>query len=288
MAAMGFRRKNGILVVAMAAILAAAFVLVRLSREQAPPPVASLAGSDQEEPSGCGLPDTPPEQGPLSKYVEIIDSCGPDFEGACVNARTRPDTSAPVAARLRTGIVLKISDTVVGDGRSWYRIAFDEAIRYPERITSEWYITSEHAHLIEIRGVEELLGDAVITTEKEIIVDLSEQKLYAYERDALIAEEYVSTGVPEAPTPRGPFRIYKKMPSRYMQGPLPGISDQYFDLPGVPWNLYFTEQGGAIHGTYWHDQFGKRWSHGCVNLPVGAAKTLYEWADLGTRVIVRD
>ena len=73
-----------------------------------------------------------------------------------------------------------------------------------------------------------------------------------------------------------------------MQGPLPGISDQYYDLPGVPWNLYFTEQGAVIHGAYWHDHFGERWSHGCVNLPAEVAHKLYEWADLGTPVIVQD
>ena len=73
-----------------------------------------------------------------------------------------------------------------------------------------------------------------------------------------------------------------------MQGPLPGISDQYYDLPGVPWDLYFTHEGGAIHGAYWHDKFGERWSHGCVNLPIEKAKELYEWTDLGTTVVVRD
>jgi lipoprotein-anchoring transpeptidase ErfK/SrfK len=73
-----------------------------------------------------------------------------------------------------------------------------------------------------------------------------------------------------------------------MQGPLPGISEQYYDLPGVPWNLYFTQEGGAIHGAYWHDKFGEEWSHGCVNLPLDSARTLYQWADIGTSVYVHD
>jgi lipoprotein-anchoring transpeptidase ErfK/SrfK len=90
------------------------------------------------------------------------------------------------------------------------------------------------------------------------------------------------------PTPRGTFTIYKKTPSRYMQGPLPGISDQYYDLPGVPWTLYFTQEGAAIHGAYWHNNFGQRWSHGCVNVSLTEAETLYRWADVGTQVIVRD
>ena len=73
-----------------------------------------------------------------------------------------------------------------------------------------------------------------------------------------------------------------------MQGPLPGISDQYYDLPGVPWNLYFTHEGAAIHGAYWHDNFGKPRSHGCVNLPLAEAHKLYTWADIGVQVFVQD
>ena len=64
-----------------------------------------------------------------------------------------------------------------------------------------------------------------------------------------------------------------------MQGPLPGIpGNQYYDLPGVPWNLYFTQEGAVIHGAYWHDSFGSRYSHGCVNLAPEDARKLYGWA----------
>ena len=101
-------------------------------------------------------------------------------------------------------------------------------------------------------------------------------------------EEPVSTGLELTPTPRGVFSVYKKTPTRYMQGPLPDISDQYYDLPGVPWNLYFTKQGAVIHGAYWHNSFGTPWSHGCVNLPPEKARELYLWAELGTQVLVRD
>ena len=72
-----------------------------------------------------------------------------------------------------------------------------------------------------------------------------------------------------------------------MQGPIPGVSTQVYDLPGVPWNLYFTAGGSVIHGAYWHDHFGKPWSHGCVNLPPQKAKELYLWAPIGIKVTVR-
>jgi lipoprotein-anchoring transpeptidase ErfK/SrfK len=127
------------------------------------------------------------------------------------------------------------------------------------------------------------------TTDKKIVVDFSSQLLRAYEGDTLYLETPISTGLELTPTPKGTFTIFKKTPSRYMQGPLPNLSDrQIYDLPGVPWNLYFTQGGAVIHGAYWHDSFGSVYSHGCVNLPVSVAQVLYIWADLGTKVIVED
>ena len=121
------------------------------------------------------------------------------------------------------------------------------------------------------------------------MVDRSDQKLYAYDGDTLFMVATSSTGLDSTPTPRGTFTIYQKTPSRYMQGPLPNIaSDDYYDLPGVPWNLYFTEGGAVIHGAYWHDKFGTKYSHGCVNLSPAIAKVIYDWAELGTPVTVRD
>ena len=99
----------------------------------------------------------------------------------------------------------------------------------------------------------------------------------------------ISTGLELTPTPRGTFTIFRKTPTRYMQGPLPYMPVQkYYDLPGVPWNLYFTESGAVIHGAYWHENFGSQYSHGCVNVDLDLAKQLYDWADLGTTVVVED
>lgn len=111
--------------------------------------------------------------------------------------------------------------------------------------------------------------------------------LYAYDDTKLFMKEPISTGLEFTPTPRGTFTIFKKTPSRYMQGPAPGLSTEFYDLPGVPWDLYFTEGGAVIHGAYWHNKFGQKWSHGCVNLSLENAKKLYEWADIGTPVIVK-
>lgn len=236
------------------------------------------------------------------RFIEIVGGCGPYFEGTCVNVRSGPGTEFPSVAKLRDGIVLRVATSTAHseDGTVWYQIIFDEWLRYPGRVQGDWYVASSFARAVDAAGPEELdplatnplaqagalLGHT--TTEKRIVVDRSEQMLYAYEGTKLVLETPISTGLDLTPTPRGIFTIYRKTPTRYMQGPLPGISDQYYDLPGVPWNLYFTKEGGAIHGAYWHEEFGQQWSHGCVNLPLDIARTLYEWAPLGTQVLVQD
>ena len=224
----------------------------------------------------------------LFEYIEIIDSCGPNFNGECLNVRSGPGEDYPKVMRLRNGIVLKIGGKVERDGRAWYKIIFDEKIRYPERIATDWYVAADYVHVLLDEGPIESKDPADNAASKRIIVDRSEQMLYAYDKDGLFMKEPVSTGLELTPTPRGIFTIFKKIPSRYMQGPIPGVTDQYYDLPGVPWDLYFTYQGAAIHGTYWHENFGKQSSHGCVNLAPAQAEKLYHWAGVGTFVIVQD
>jgi lipoprotein-anchoring transpeptidase ErfK/SrfK len=195
-----------------------------------------------------------------------------------------------VQRQLRNGVVLKIGGSVERDGELWYQVIFDEFIRYPERLKGDWYVHSNYVRVLYDQG-EKTVWENVspTTTDKKIVVDFSSQLLRAYEGDTLYLETPISPGLELTPTPKGTFTIFKKTPSRYMQGPLPNLSDrQIYDLPGVPWNLYFTQGGAVIHGAYWHDSFGSVYSHGCVNLPVSVAQVLYIWADLGTKVIVED
>jgi len=225
----------------------------------------------------------------LFEYIQVIDGCGPHFEGECLNVRSAPSTAAPVVAQLRNGIVLKIGGKVENDGQQWYKVIFDEWLRYPERVASDWYVAADYVEVLLDEGSKTTWEDGVATTSKKIIVDRSEQKLYAYDGEELFMETDISTGLELTPTPRGTFTVFKKTPSRYMQGPLPYLNNSdYYDLPGVPWNLYFTEEGAVIHGAYWHNSFGSRYSHGCVNLEPQVARKLYHWAVLGTTVIVQD
>lgn len=225
---------------------------------------------------------------PSFQYIEVLDGCGPYFTGTCVNMRSGPGKEYPIILHLRTGMVLRVADTILENGTTWYKIMPDNGVHYPERINGNWYVAAEYVHLFQNEGDKYYLPGANPTNNQRIIVDLSDQRLYAYDGDVLFMEEPISTGLAVTPTPRGKFTIFKKTPSRHMQGPIPDVSDQYFDLPGVPWNLYFTYEGAVIHGAYWHDQFGKRWSHGCVNLSPQKAKELYEWANEGASVVVRD
>ncbi|MDP2695854.1 MAG: L,D-transpeptidase family protein [bacterium] len=223
----------------------------------------------------------------LFEYIEVVDSCDAYFVGTCLNVRSGPGEDYEKIARLRIGAVLKVGGQVERDGRVWYKIVFDEWIRYPERIEDDWYVAADYVIALLDEGVQNLTARSD-KTNKKIIVSRLEQKLYAYDGDELFIEESISTGLELTPTPRGIFTVFKKTPSRYMQGPIPGISEKYYDLPGVPWNLYFTSQGAVIHGTYWHQNFGKPSSNGCVNLIPSKAKELYAWADVGTKVIVQD
>lgn len=225
----------------------------------------------------------------LFEYIRIIDSCGVHFEGDCVNVRSGPGTDFPVVTKLRNNVVLRIDGKVERDGHSWFRIIFDEWLRYPERVQSDWYISADFVHVLLDEGARTVWEHDSATTSKYIIVDRAEQMLYAYDGEELFMESTISTGLELSPTPAGTFTVYKKTPSRYMQGPILGISgSDFYDLPGVPWNLYFTQGGAVIHGAYWHDNFGQPWSHGCVNLPPKAAEKLYNWAPLGIQVTVLD
>jgi len=119
---------------------------------------------------------------------------------------------------------------------------------------------------------------APLQTGKSIVVDTNTQRIYAYQDGALIRSHLTSTGRAETPTVKGDYNIYVKFVSDDMSGP------DYF-LPDVPYTMYFY-QGYGIHGTYWHNSFGRPMSHGCVNLPTDEAEWFFNFAEVGTLVRV--
>jgi len=122
------------------------------------------------------------------------------------------------------------------------------------------------------------LPPGVTNGERWIDIDLSEQRLYAYQGKNLINSFVVSTGTWLHPTVIGQFRVYVKYRFALMTGP------GYY-LPNVPYTMYFYK-GYGIHGTYWHNNFGTPMSHGCVNMITSQAGWLYNWSIVGTVVNV--
>lgn len=114
-----------------------------------------------------------------------------------------------------------------------------------------------------------------------IEVNLSDEYLIVWNGTIDIGETYVSTGREGFETPTGTFYINSKLESQTMEGVLGG---EYYNVPDVPWVMYFTDLGHALHGTYWHNNFGTPMSHGCINLPMDFAAWLYDIAGVGTRV----
>ena len=229
-----------------------------------------------------------PSDGSLVTYVQATAGCNAAYFGKCTNVRTGPGVEFPSVLKLRDGVILRVEKTVRVANRDWYKITFDEYVRYPDRLGKDLYVASDAVTAFLRAAPKELDAKKRVDTKKIIIVDVSEQKLYAYNAGELYMAETVSTGLDGTPTEVGQYRIFRKTPSRYMQGPIPGGTDDEYDLPGVPWTMYFTVEGAAIHGAYWHNNFGNQHSHGCVNLTPEKARILYEWADLGTPVLVRE
>ena len=224
----------------------------------------------------------PLSEEPKQKFVQITKGCSLVVSDDCLIARSGAGNDFEELYKLRINVLLEVDKIVENEnGEVWYKIKHEENIPHPERIGGEWFVPDTHVSLIEISDEPDF------NIEKKIVVDISEQILRAYEGDELVIEDAVSTGLSgRHATPIGEFDILKKQVSRYMQAPAPGIQDWY-DLPGVPYVMYFTDSGDAMHCAYWHDKFGRRWSHGCVNTSCETARLLYEWTATGTKMHVQ-
>jgi hypothetical protein len=163
------------------------------------------------------------------------------------------------------------------DGQMWYRI-FDELASVP------YFVQPHHLRMIPPESLAPISPE-VEFVDKRLDVDLTTQRLYAYEYDKVVFETVISSGLVYGgssdgigtKTPAGEFHIREKMPSKHMgDGSL--ASDIYaYELPGVPWTSFFTEAGHAFHGTYWHENYGVPMSHGCINMRTNEAKWLFRW-----------
>lgn len=159
----------------------------------------------------------------------------------------------------------------LADGQPWYQIRDDKWDKL-------YYVRAEH---LRILAAEELapISPEIPDLDKKILVRLADQLIIAYEMNLPVFVVRASTGgilrSGTYTTPQGNFITYYKRPSRHMAAG--DIAASGFDLPGVPWVQYITKSGISFHGTYWHNDYGRPRSHGCINLSISAAKWLYRW-----------
>ena len=164
------------------------------------------------------------------------------------------------------------------NGKPWYRI-YDDLTGFP------YYVDPLHVRAIPLNDMAPITPE-ISLEKKRIEVNLTMQTLMAYEDDKEVFKTTISSGILNGPrgadglstkTPQGDFRILDKMPNKHMgNGNLFADADDY-ELPGVPWTLFFTPQGHAFHGTYWHENFGVPMSRGCVNMRTDEARWLFRW-----------
>ncbi len=148
-----------------------------------------------------------------------------------------------------------------------------------------YYVYAPYLRLIRPEELTPLSPD-VPPLEKWIEVDLRTQTLRAYEGQTIVLETKISSGIPSdkptdngipTRTPSGRFGVFHKVPSRHMGNGDLTASLEAYELPGVPWVSFFVDTGVAFHGTYWHDNFGRPMSHGCVNMRNEDALWIFRW-----------
>ena len=186
-------------------------------------------------------------------------------------------------------------DEVITDNEknTWYRISDDKFETYQ-------FVQAKHLRIIPVAELS-MLSPEIPPELKRIEVRLNSQVVIAYEAEKPVFMTRASTGGSFNrgifATPYGRRIIFHKRPSAHMAAG--NLASNGFDLPGVPWVSYITESGVAFHGTFWHNDFGRPRSHGCINIPSSAAKWIYRWTlpivppeekyrflDYGTRVDV--
>lgn len=165
------------------------------------------------------------------------------------------------------------------DGQPWYRL-------HDELLEEEYHVPAAHLRPFHDDELNPITPDLPWEA-KRIEISLTRQTLVAYENDQAVLTTRISSGIPDGGstpngistnTPSGQFNVESKMPSKHMgNGQLTGAPDAT-TLPGVPWTCFFKiPPGYALHGTYWHNNFGTRMSHGCVNLRNEDALWLFRW-----------
>ncbi|EKQ69871.1 hypothetical protein OsccyDRAFT_2519 [Leptolyngbyaceae cyanobacterium JSC-12] len=172
---------------------------------------------------------------------------------------------------MNTPLLLKLACLCISANSFGLWLAI-EALAKPER--------SQPVIIAQRPTIAATISDYKLSGQRWIEIDLSKQRLYAWQGDRQVYAVLVSTGKASTPTPAGVFAIQTRHRYARMQG-------YDYDVPDVPYTMYY-HRGYAIHGAYWHYRFGTPVSHGCTNVAVNHARWLFYWAKVGTPVVVRN
>lgn len=189
------------------------------------------------------------------------------------DAHVEADAASVVAHRLYYESVHWVIASAVNptDGQIWYSLLDD-------KFQQQYFAPGKHIRLLSDGELAPLSPD-IPAEDKSIVVSLPNQLVMAYERNRLVYATRVSTGgllrKGKYTTPDGEFITYHKRPTRHMAAG--DLASDGFDLPGVPWVSYIHEKGYSFHGTFWHNDYGRPRSHGCINMTPQAAKWLFRW-----------
>ena len=160
------------------------------------------------------------------------------------------------------------------EGKLYYLVIED-------RWRDAYYVDATHLKIIDDQALAPNAPE-IEPDKKSIVVDTKNQLLIAYEDGNPVMISPISSGfksgILNLKTPIGDHKVMYKRPSRHMvHTDKIGVNDS--ELYGVPWVTYFTDTGIAFHGTYWHNDYSQPRSHGCVNMPIHAARWIYLWSD---------
>jgi len=188
------------------------------------------------------------------------------------DAHVEPDPDSEVIYRLYYETVHWVTaSAVLPDGSIWYALLDD-------KFEQQYFVPGKHIRLLLDHELAPL-STGIPNEEKRIEVRLDDQLVLAYERERLVYATRTATGgrlrSGTYTTPTGDYITFHKRPTRHMAAG--DLASSGFDLPGVPWVTYIKENGISFHGTYWHNDYGRPRSHGCINLTPQAAKWLYRW-----------
>ncbi len=202
-----------------------------------------------------------PEQGTLAEVTVPF-----------TDARWDPGKDEPVAYRFYYATTYWVVEFVQdADGNPWYGVQ-DDKWEYM------FYVPAQHLRFVPADELKPISVD-VPPTKKRIEVHIPQQLMIAYEYDQPVFMARIASGAifsnGDYSTPVGRHTTFRKRASRHMARG--NLAANGYDLPGVPWNSYITEDGVAFHGTYWHNNFGHPRSHGCINLTPQASKWVYLW-----------